>query len=794
LVIERAPRRFTGQRIPRWEDARFVEGRSRYLDDIHLPDTVEVAFARSSHAHAHLRRISIDRARLHPQAVAVLTWDDLDGILQRFWTMPLAPIRQAQVAALGHGKVRWVGEPIAVVAAPDRYLAEDIAELVTVEYDPLPAVVDVEAATKPGAPRLYEEWPDNVVMHQAFTAGDPDRVLSTAGVVVRRRFRTNRHTAVPLEGRGCIARYDDWDRTLTVWIGHQDVHLVRAVLADLLRMPLAKIRVISPDVGGAFGIKLPVYPEEMVVCAMARLLRRPVKWVQDRRESFLGDTHARDATVEIEAGFDDAGRLGAVRARITSDAGAYAVAGRGPTIEGVMLARELPGPYRLSHYSYELDVVMTNKAPVAVYRGVAIPASTFVMEGVMDAAADALKLDPAEIRRRNLVTEFPYTTVTGHVYDSGQYVACLEKALEASHYQTLRQEQARARAAGRYVGIGICTLVDASARGGGFYGRLGLPAASKEGCVLRIDPGGGITAAFGTTAQGQGLHTALAQVVADVLGTSPDNITVIMGDTATTPYGGGAWASRGAVMGGAVAQLAGSALREKVRQIAAHRLEARPEDIELAQGRAFVRDAPSRGFSLAEVARTAYFVAADLPPGMEPGLEVMAHWEPEIPATFANATQIMAVEVVAETGEIRILRYIVAEDCGRIINPGLVDGQLRGGIAQGLGGALYEHILYDETGQLITTTLMDYLVPGFMEVPEIEIHHLETPSTRTIGGFRGMAESGTAGAPAVLASAVADALRPIGVEVVDLPLRPQTIVEMIRGAARWLPRPERGIT
>jgi len=532
----------------------------------------------------------------------------------------------------------------------------------------------------------------------------------------------------------------------------------------------------------------------MVVCGMARLLRRPVKWVQDRRESLLGDTHAREATVEVDAGFDAAGHLQAVRARITSDAGAYAVAGRGPTIEGVMLARELPGPYRLSHYAYELDVVVTNKAPVAVYRGVAIPVSTFIMERVMDTAADTLGLDPAEIRRRNLVAEFPYTTVTGHVYDAGQYITCLEKALEVSDYRRLRQEQETGRAAGRWVGIGICTLVDASARGGGFYGRLGLPAATKEGCTLRMDPGGGITAAFGTTAQGQGLHTALAQVVADVLGTSLNDVTIIMGDTATTPYGGGSWASRGAVMGSAVAQLAAGALREKVRRIVAHQLEARPDDIELAEGRAFVRDTPSRGFTLAEIARTAYFVAADLPPGMEPGLEVMAHWEPEIPATFANATQLMAVEVVPETGEVRILRYVVVEDCGRIINPGLVDGQLRGGIAQGLGGALYEHVVYSETGQLLTATLMDYLIPGFTEVPEIDVHHLETPSTRTIGGFRGMAESGTAGVPAVLANAVADALRPLGVEVTDLPLSPQRIAEMIRAAAARPPlQPGRGM-
>ncbi len=792
MVIDRVQRRYTGQRIARWDDRRLVEGHGRYLDDIRLPGLVELAFARSGHGHARLRHVRTDRARQHPEAIAVVTWEDLAGVLQPFWTMPLAPIRKAQVTALASGKVRWVGEPVAAVAAPTRYLAEDIADLVTAEYEPLPAVVDTLAAMTPDSPRLYEEWPDNVVLHQTFAAGTPASVLPEAPTRIRRRFRSNRHTAVPLEGRGCIARYEEWDGTLTVWMGHQDVHLVRAVLADVLQMPMAKIRVISPDVGGAFGIKLPVYPEEMVVCAMARLLKRPVKWVQDRRESLLGDTHAREAVVDIDAGFDNEGHLLAVHAHVISDAGAYAVAGRGPTIEGVMLARELQGPYRFNHYAYDLDVVMTNKAPVAVYRGVAIPVSTFVMERVMDTAAAALGLDPAEIRRRNLVKEFPYTTLTGHVYDSGQYVGTLEKALELIDYPSLRSQQAHRRAEGRYMGIGICTLVDASARGGGFYGRLGLKAATKEGCLLHIDPGGGITAAFGTTAQGQGLHTALAQVVADVLGTSLDQVTVVMGDTATTPYGGGAWASRGAVMGGAVAQLAAAALREKVSRIAAHRLEARAEDIELADGRAFVRGMPARSLTLAEIAHIAYFIAADLPPGMDPGLEVMAHWEPEIPATFANATQAIAVEVDPETGAVEILRYVVVEDCGRMINPGLVDGQVRGGIAQGLGGTLYEHLIYDGAGQLLTASLMDYLLPGAHEIPEIEVHHLETPSTRTIGGFRGVAESGTAGVPAVLANAVADALRPMGVEITELPLSPAKIVEMIKTQSLHLRKGEIG--
>ncbi|MDR5710261.1 MAG: xanthine dehydrogenase family protein molybdopterin-binding subunit [Armatimonadota bacterium] len=773
--------RYVGQRIPRWEDRRFVEGRGRYLDDLNLPDQVEVAFVRSPHAHAWIRRIEVEAARDHPEAVGVYTWEDLRGLLRPYWTMPRGPIRQARVTPLASGKVRWVGEPVAVVAARDRYVAEDLCELVTVEYEPLPAVVDALEAMQPDRPRLYEEWPDNVVSHQTFQAGDPEAQLADCTVVIHKRFRSNRVTAVPLEGRGILARWDPLEETLTVWIGHQDVHLVRAVLSEILGLPLSRIRVISPDVGGAFGIKLPIYPEEMVVCALALLLRRPVKWVQDRREGLLGDTHAREAVVDVEAGFDAEGKLRAMRVHIISDAGAYAVAGRGPTIEGSMLARELPGPYDLRHYAYTLDVVMTNKAPVAVYRGVAIPVSTFVMERVMDFAADALQLDPAEIRRRNLIRTFPYTTVTGHVYDAGQYLEGLEKLLELADYRRWRAEQVRLREQGRYLGIGICCLVDATARGGGFYGRLGLKAATQEGCILRIDPSGGVTAALGTTTQGQGLHTALAQLIADTLAVPLERVTVVMGDTATTPYGGGAWASRGAVAGGAVVLLAARRLREKVQHIAAHLLEAAPEDIELAEGHAFVRGAPSRRLSLEEIAHTAYFVAADLPRGMEPGLEVMVHWEPEIPATFAYAAQAMVVEVQPETGAVDILKYIVVEDCGPLINPGLVDGQLRGGILQGLGQALYEDLVYDPQGQLLTSTLMDYVLPGFCEAPEVEIHHLSTPSTRTVGGLRGMAESGTAGAPAVLANAVADALKPLEVEVTALPLSPVRVVELLMG-------------
>jgi carbon-monoxide dehydrogenase large subunit len=769
---------YVGRSVPRWADARLVLGRGRFTDDLDPPGLLHVAFVRSPHAHARIRSVDLAAARAHPGVAAAVAGDDLAGRVRPFWSgLQRGPFRSYALYPLARNKVRLAGEAVAAVAAADRYVAEDAAELVRVEYEPLPAVVDAERALDPTAPRLYEEWPDNVYSHQTFDSGGVDEAFAAARRVVRRRLRTGRQTAVPLEGRGCVALFDPAEERLTVWMGHQDVHLARMTLAEVLRLPLSQLRVVAPDTGGAFGAKLPVYPEEMAVCALALMLRRPVKWIQDRAEGLAGDTHARETVVDAELAVGRDGRILALRAAVLSDAGAYAVAGRGPAIEGAMLVRELPGPWRVDRYACDLKVVMTNKAPIAVYRAVSIPVACFVMERLLDAAAAELGLDPLEVRRRNLVDRFPHTTVTGHVYDTGSYREALDLALEKADHGRLQAQVRAWRGQGRLVGVGVCVMNDASARGGTFYGKLGLPASSQEGCSLQIDPTGRALARLGTTSQGQGLGVALAQLIADRLGLPLEDVRVEMGDTATAPYGGGAWASRGAVAGGAAAILAADALRRKLLAIAAHMLEAGPDDVVLDGGRAHLRGAPQRSVTVAEMARLAYFTPGELPAGVEPGLEAVSHWEPELAATFSNAAHVAVVEVLPDTGRIRFLRYVVVEDCGTILNPALVDGQLRGAIAQGLGGAVYEQLVYGPDGQLLTASLMDYLLPGVHEVPDVEIHHLETPSVRTVGGMKGAAEAGVVGVTGAVANAVADAL---GVEVTELPLTPERVLELVR--------------
>lgn len=769
-------KKYLGRRLPRWEDRRLVTGQGKYTDDIRLPGTLHVAFVRSPHAHAIIKAIRTDGAKAHPQAVAVITGDDLAQMMEPFWSgLQRGPFRKYALYPLSRGKVRQVGEAVVAVVAESRYAAEDIAELIEVEYEPLPPVTNVEQAAAQDASLLYEEWGDNIYSHQTFTTAEVDEAFDRAHLVVRRRFQTPRVTAAPMEGRGCVAHYEP-DGRLTVWVGHQDIHMFRFIIAELLRLPLPSVRVIHPDCGGAFGIKLPVYPEEMVVCALAVKLGRPVKWIQDRREGLLCDTHAREVTVDAEMAFDQDGRILGLQVNALSDAGSYAIAGRGPAIEGGMLVREMPGAWNLPQYRYDLKVVMTNKAPIAVYRGVAIPNSTFIMERLLAAGARQLGLDTVEIRRRNMVKEFPHTTVTGHVYDTGSYIEAMDTALELVKYEELKSEIAAMRAAGRKVGIGLCTLNDASTRSGGFYGKLGLPASSQEGCVLTVDPAGYVTARLGTTVQGQGLHTALAQLIADELSVPMEKIRVEMGDTLTTPHGGGAWASRGATAGGSATLLACQKMKEKLLGIGAFMLQVPGDTVELADGGVRVKADPECRVSVVDIARQAYFIPGEIPPGMEPGLTVVGAWEPTIPATFSNATHICVIEVLPETGALQILKYLVVEDCGVIINLGNVDGQIVGAVAQGLGNAVYEQLIYDENGQLITGTFVDYLLPTATEMPDIEIHHLETPSDRNPGGFKGVAEAGTVGAPSAIANAVADAL---DVEITSLPLSPERVLALL---------------
>jgi carbon-monoxide dehydrogenase large subunit len=678
-----------------------------------------------------------------------------------------------------------VGEPVAAVLAPSRYLAEDVAELVEVDYEPLPAVVDAERSLQDPPALLYEEWESNVYFHDEFEGGNVEEAFESAAGVIKERFSSQRHTGSPLETRGIVASYDPATGDIHLHANWQDVFLARAVISRILDWPESKLRISAPDSGGGFGVKLPVYPEEVAACCMALLLDGAwnVKWIQDRHEDLLGTTQHRDMIAELQLAYDDRGTILGLRGRFISDAGAYGVPARGNTVEGMMAAKDITGPYNIQAYAYELDVVMTNKAPLCVYRGVALPMSIAWMERLMDELAEATGLDRREVRQRNLVRKFPYESVTGWVYEPGSYAQALDRALELVGFDEFPEYQRKMRQQGRHVGLGICTGVQAVALGATWYGERGLPISSQEGCHLRMDSRGRVHVQLGTTTQGQGIDTAAAQIVADELGMELSRITVGMGDTAVSPYGGGAWASRQAQKAGTAAHLASRRLRDKLLRIAAHQLEVSPEDLELAEGRAYVRGNPSSGLAIEEIARIAHFIADRLPEGVDPALEETAHFDGPA-GTFANSTHAVILEVDPATSHIDFHRWVIIKDCGTIINPLIVQNQLYGGLAQGIGGTIYEHSSYTEQGQPVATTFMDYLMPTAHDVPELEIEFIETPSPHTGRGIKGMGESGVCFAPGAILTGVSNAL---GVKANRLELSPKAIYALMRQRMAGIP-------
>ncbi|HUG37713.1 MAG TPA: molybdopterin cofactor-binding domain-containing protein, partial [Candidatus Limnocylindrales bacterium] len=668
-------------------------------------------------------------------------------------------------------RARYVGEPVLAVAAVGAAEAEDAAELATIEYEPLPAVLTPEAARAPGGPVIHPELGDNVIFTARVSAGDAAGALERGAAVCRRTYTSGRHTGVPIEPRSLLADFEPATRSLTVWMSTQVPHMMQAVLADLLDLPDQRVRVVAPHVGGSFGIKIHVYQDDMAACALAVALGRPVKFVATRRESFLSDIHAREQQIAVEAAADADGVLTAIRARITAPVGPYSAFPRSSVVEGGQVLRLLPGPYRVRAYDAELEVLAQNRGITSQYRAVGHPIAAAVTESLIDALARDLAIDPAEMRRRNLVRpeEFPYTSATGNVYDSGSYLASLDRLLEVAGYLELRQQQARARAAGRHLGIGIACFVELTGPGAQFYGVGGAPISGQEGATLRVEPSGAVTALVGVTDQGQGMPTALAQIIADELSVPLESVSVLSGDTAMVPYGGGTWGSRGMPIGGGATVLAARALAERIRRAAGALLEAAAGDVELSAGRAFVRGSPDRGVTLRELARAVHFRSNELR-GLEPSLEATAHFTNPVAWTFTNGAHLALVEVDVETGAIQVLRYVAVDDCGRVVNPALVAGQVAGGVAQGLGGALGEWCVYDEAGQLLTGTLMEYAVPTAADLPAIEVHHVETPAPSIPGGFKGAGEAGTTGAPAAILCAVNDALASLGVMLTELPL------------------------
>jgi carbon-monoxide dehydrogenase large subunit len=783
-----------GARVKRVEDPRFLTGRGRYVDDLVRPGMLHVAFVRSAVPHATIDEVDMAAAREVEGVHAVVSGADIAGLARPITCNSLYPSWQPTAQpALAIDRVRFVGEAVAAVVADDRYIAEDAADLVLVATSPLEVLPSVQAAIRPGAIRLHAGWEDNFFVKRHLKAGEPDRMFDEAHGVLELDLITHRHSGIPLENCGCVAEYDEWDDQLTLWSSTQIPHLVRTGLADALQMPENRIRVVAPDVGGGFGIKGHLFPEEIAACVLAKLTRRPVKWIEDRREHLLASIHAREHDHRLQVAYTADGTVTALRARIYVDCGAYSVYPWTSTMDTGMALGILPGPYRIRHYECEAYSVTTNKCPLGPYRGVSRPQACFSIERAMDAVATELGLDPLDVRRRNVIQadDYPYESITGLVYDSGSTAEGLEKLIEVADLAGLREQQAAARAEGRLLGIGVAQYTEQTAHTTTEFLKRHVPIIfGYDSATVRMDPSGQVVVQVSSHNHGQGHETTFAQLVADELGLTLDDIRVQFGDTSSTPYGHGTFASRSAVLAGGASIRAAQQVRDLLLKFAAEELEAGIDDLEVGGGRISVAGSPDRAVAIADLARWAYHRPERLPEGMEPLLEAVATYDAAPgTGTFANAAQCALVEVDPDTGSVRVLGFWVVEDCGRMINPLVVDGQVHGGVAQGIGGALLEELVYDDDGQMLSTTFMDYLLPGSTDIPPITVVHLETPSPFTIKGIKGMGEGGAIGPGPAIASAVEDALKPIGRTFVnELPLTPERVRRFVLEAERHPPR------
>jgi carbon-monoxide dehydrogenase large subunit len=761
-----------GAPIRRREDPRFLTGRAQYVADIELPDMAHLAFVRSSVAHADIVSVDVSGAKAAVGVRGVLAGADIARHARPFVCDSLHPSWQSSAYhQLALDRVRFVGEPVAAVLADDRYLAEDACELVRVDYAGRPVIASIATAIAPGAPRIHDSWKDNFYVRREFKTGDVESIFASADGVVELDLSTERQAAMPLEGRGCVASYDSRDGVLTAWMSTQTPHLMRTGLADHLQISENRVRVISPDVGGGFGTKCHLFPEDVVAAVFAISTGRPVKWVEDRQEHFLGSIHSRQHQHHVELAYAQDGTVLALRASIYVDCGAYSMWPWTSTMDTGMALGILPGPYRIQSYECEAYSVATNKCPHGAYRGVSRPAACFSIERAIDEVGRRVGLDQVEVRRRNLVApdEFPYTSATDLVYDSGSFIESLEKVCEIGDYDGMRAAQQQARAQGRWLGVGLACYTEQTAHATQEFRKRFVPVVPGfEAALVRMDPSGTVLVHLSTHSHGQGHETSMAQLVADQLTLPLDRVQVQLGQTQSTPYGHGTFASRSAVLGGGACVKAAVKVREKLRDFAAHTLEASPDDLELRDGAFNVKGSATHRVPITDLARWAYHRPEKLPPDMEPALEAVAAYDaPPGLGTFANAVQLALIEVDPQLGKIDVLRYAVVEDCGRMINPLIVKGQVHGGVAQGVGGAILEELEYDEDGQLRTTTFMDYALPGSTDIPRIDVGHIETPSPHTVEGIKGMGEGGAIAPGPAIAAALADALVPLG----DVPVR-----------------------
>ena len=772
--------KYIGASVPRREDPRLLMGDGRYVADVRLPGLLHAVFLRSPHAHALIKSIDASAALKLNGVTAVFTFDNLSR-----WMKPLPVFgatppglaqrvnvvqKQTPIYPLCHGRARYVGEAVAVIVAASRELAEDAADLVEIDYETLPAAIDVVAAGEPGAPLLHPEWGDNLAVSFTLRIGDADAAFREADATVRQRFDVQRYVGMPIETRGVVASYDRRDETLTSWSATQIVHFNQEAIAAVMGMPVHKVRVIAPDVGGGFGTKANGYAEDIVIPVIARELGRPVKWIEDRHEHMTASAHARGQVHDIALAAKRDGTFLAVSDNIWVDFGAY-------NCWGVVLPyntlAHLMGPYRIPNLAASVKAPVTNKTPNAPYRGAGRPETVFAMDRIVDCLAREIGMDAAEIRRRNFIREdempyelnMPYRDGNPLVYDSGNFPEVLDTALKTAGYDGFRVAQAKLRQQGVYRGIGLSGYVE------------GTGIGPFEGASVKVDLSGRVLVATGACSQGQAHETSFAQIAADALGVPIDWVSVIGGDTQAIAIGMGTYASRSMVTAGASLAYAAREVRSKLIDAAAGLMEAAAGDLTIEDGRIKVQGAPNSGMDIAQVVKACiptFAAEGPAPPVFE---SVSYHHVPTV--TYASAVHVAEVEVDPETGGVKLLRYVVAHDCGKMINPVVVDGQVHGGVCQGIGGALFEEMLYDDSGQLLTGSLMDYLAPTSAEMPDLETVHLEFPSPRNPLGVKGLGEGGAISPPAAIANAVEDALAPFGIRITKTPITPDSIIQLL---------------
>ncbi len=778
---------YVGARVDRVEDDRLLTGRGAFVADLSLPGMAEMAVLRSQTAHARITAIRTEAARSLPHVVFVVTGQDLTDV--KPFPDFFDHVRPVAAFPMCRDRIRYVGAPVAAVVAEDRYLAEDGLEALEVDYEDLPSLGSVEAALAEGAPVLYEGWPDNRMMDVPGNDPPTRAAFAAAFRVVAGRYSIQRHAAIPIETRGSLAEFRNG--RLTLWTGAQSPHITRTMLSYVLPIAERDIRVVAPDVGGGFGSKCHVYPEDVLVSWLAMKLRRPVRWIEDRAEHMVATVHSRDHVIELEAAVEEDGRITAMRSYVVQDVGAEDNVWFPGINVSFVAAGHLTGPYRIPHAENRVTCVVTNKTPAGAFRGFGIPEAVFAHERLVEKVAKEVETDPIELRRTMLLTgeDLPYVTATGGVYDSGSFREAFDRAVELG-----REAEARARA--RFdaddsvrVGMGVATYAEGTAPT--YFGTTGHWTA-HDAAAVRVEPDGSVVVSVGVTTTGQGTTTMVATLTADALGVSRDNVTVQIGDTDLCPYGLGGWGSRSTVIGGGAVLKAAASVRQKILRIAGHLLEADPEDLVVELGSVHVKGSDRPALSLAEIATIATVRTLDLPPDIEPGLHASATYEPpgldhrpdergrmNGAAAWANATHAAVVKVDVETGAVEILDYIVTHDCGPIINPLIVDGQVHGGVAQGIGGTLYEHLAYSEEGQPLATSFMDYLIPAATEIPQLTVEHFETPAPNMPLGVKGVGEGGIIGAPAAIGNAIEHALHEFGVEITSTPFTPAAIRRMI---------------